>query len=686
MVWAFGQDPRRARGKWYCAVGQTLPVKKKPKGVVRMLRHLQTHRPRKVFLRTALLCGVGLAACGAGDMSLRATDLADPPKVSDATAPIPQELKVTRQPVAPSDEPSLALEVDGDYRTEEPGRHFTRRDLDEELHPLVMPLVEAAYPRLHSTAKGSISVGTVTTGFLVDGASFEEEGPTHRILAKIVDRQTNYTTDEMHDVVLCASKAVAKEFPGHKLGLGNFSRKGGGPLPWSVSHHNGRDADLAFYARTPNNKIAVPEHLYHFNHHLDASDAPEPMHFDTPANWALLKGLVTCGKHLDIQHLFMAPWLKSAVLEYAKKQKEKKEIILQVANLVSQPKKALTHNDHLHIRIDCPSDDDSDGCLSASRAGAAAIGQARGVRARLTALRGDLQAKSAQTRAGAAYLLGLYRDSDAVPHLEKLLRDEALAVRRAALLALLDWQPNGCVAAIDAAVEKESDPGQIALALRGLVQLDALELVQKRFVDQRVLPSTDFATPTLTVRQLAVDLLSESNSLGVARAVVALLDDKDERVREVARNTLGRITNHRTADLVVDLAGANLIEIGGPLPPEAEKSLWQRFFDGLASDTTAQDVALSGFALQGVALASLERTALPDLVRALRLPFPFRDNAARWIEKVAQYKPAVGRGSRSHPATFWPLWLVQKHMISASAIAAVTPASTGGGGLAADSD
>lgn len=140
-----------------------------------MLRHLQSLRQRKVSLRTALLCAVSLAACGAGDRSLRATDLADQPKVAQPAAQTTPEAKPLRKPAPLVDEPSLALETDGDYRTEEPGRHFTRRDLDEELHPLVMPLVEPAYPRLHSTAKGSISVGTVTTGFLVDGAFLKKK-------------------------------------------------------------------------------------------------------------------------------------------------------------------------------------------------------------------------------------------------------------------------------------------------------------------------------------------------------------------------------------------------------------------------------------------------------------------------------------------------------------------------------
>lgn len=618
--------------------------------------------------RSLLGVVVALTACGAGDLALRDTAVPGPTVAhvdsSYASGPVP----------------TRALHTEGDQRIAEPTDRRQRREADGELHPLVMPLAERPYLRIDSHAKGSISVGTVTSGFLVDGASFEPEGPYHKVLDKVADRQTRFTTDEMKALLSCAAQRVGKQYPGHKMHLGNLARMGGGTLPWSVSHHNGRDADLAFYVRTPRGRIAEPDQMYHFNGALEATDAPTALRFDVAANWALVKALATCPGP-DIQYLFIANWLKAPIIAWAHKNKEDKAVIAKVAAILHQPHGALPHNDHLHLRIACSRDDATEGCLDASRAPAEAIGRTPSVQARLPAVRKALRDSDADRRIGALRLLTLYRDFASVPALLATLADPVPAVRRAGLEAMAEWRPAGTAEAIAQAADRESDAGLLAVQLRTLAILDPAAMVP-RFHDLRLVTSTAFDTPNVAVRQLAVDLLSESASLDVARACVPLLADGDAQVREAARRTLGRIVNRTTADL---LAAQDPSPFTTVLAPEAERQLWFAFLDRVPEGTSRDAIALAGLQERGVMVRSLDRAALPQLVQALALPSPFRDNAARWIERVVGMRFSPGQGARATPAAFWPQWLTQKRMVSAAVMASVLPGA-GAMPVAADAD
>lgn len=587
--------------------------------------------------------------------------------------------------------PTEANETEGDYRVAEPMLREERAAVDDGLHPLVMPLGEVPYPRLASRAKGSISIGTVTGGFLVQAAEIPLEGPHHRILQKVSDRQTRFTTDEVRDLLLCAAKAVARDHRGQKLGIGNLSRQGGGPLPWSVSHHNGRDGDLAFFARTPAGAVALPDHLYHYGHDLLARDAPTPMRFDAAANWTLVKALLTCPGRPDIQHLFIASWLREAILRHAREHKEPKELIAQAANTLAQPHGALAHDDHLHIRVGCAPDDATEGCIDASRAPADAVGRTPGVQARLVSVRAGLRSPRAEVRAGAVRLLTLYRDVASIAGIERALLDVDVRVRQMAAQSLGEWQPPGAVAALSAGLDREVDPAVALADLRALAQLDATAELMARLQDFRALESDQFDVPTVVVRKSAAELLADSGSLAVARAVLPLLTDERLDVRETARTTLGRIANRTTADLLAepDLLARLGIESMADMAAEnigrdLERVVWQNFLERIPEDASRDAVALAGLARRGIRVVNLDRGALPELVRALLLPAPYRDNASRWIERIAQQKPMIGRGARANPAQFWPGWLVQKRLVSPGSVAGVAPA--GGSGVAADND
>ncbi len=525
------------------------------------------------------------------------------------------------------------------------------------LDPYVMPLAKHYHPRIASRARGSISVGTVTTGYLVRPAVLALEGRNHRILAQIAPRNTRFTTDELKALVMCAADRVMRAFPGHKLHLGNFSGRAGGDVPWSVSHNNGRDADLAFYARRPDGTIASPEHLYHFGRDLTASDSPTPMVFDVPANWALVKALAQCPS-AHPQRLFIARWLRKALLDFGRASKEPPAVQALVAQLLHQPRRAAAHNDHLHIRIACADDDIAEGCLAPGRAPHSAIGQLAAVRQRLPRVRRALKSSNAKTRAGAAYLLGLYEDRRAMGAVVAALDDPSAEVRQNAGRALRWLDPVGVARRLDQALDDEDSPAVAAVWLDVLDQVGATEFLARRLQDPRTLAGP--AGLRLTVRRRAAELLALGGSLSAAQLLVPLLADPEALVRQTARASLERITNRSRSDLILQLS-ENVVNLT-PNPGE-EIALWQRYLSGLPQPMSRDDVVLDGFRARGLAVEGVGRGDLTAYAVALGWPSPYRDNAADLIARVLRYRPEIGRGSYAAPAAFWRPWLMRRRLV-----------------------
>jgi penicillin-insensitive murein endopeptidase len=576
-----------------------------------------------------------------------------------------------------ADDPAAPNVLADGSRDSEPIALGKRRAVETRIEPGVMPLREARHAFVASGAKGTSSIGTVTGGRVARSAEVPVQGPHHQILAKVAPRHTRFTTDEMRDLLLCAAGKVAADQPGQKLHLGNLSRMGGGPLVWSVSHQNGRDADLAFYTRDLAGKIAFADHLYHFGRNLQSTDGPQPLVFDVAANWSLVKGLLTC-EGPPIQHLFIADWLKRPLLDHANKIKEDKALIARAAAILHQPRNAQPHHDHLHLRIGCSQDDRSEGCLQVARAPAEAIGQSAAVQARLPAVRALLHATDGERRMDAIALLVLYRDAASLPSLRRLLTDPVARVRTFAAKELLGWAPEGLAQDLDVALAAETDAAAAAQQLAGLMQLGATDRVVARLQDRRTLQPAagQMDVPAVAIRGLAAALLSEQQTLDAAQTVLPLLADSDPLVRHLARQTIQRITNLGTAELLAEhMPGLAIAGLEPELPADQEYALWQKWFAGLPAGIDRDTLALRHLqAKLGTPLAAwqLDRGGLPGLVQALALPAPYRDNASRWIAKVVRYWPAAGRGARSQPLAFWGQWLVSRRLVGSQLVASVS--------------
>ena len=535
-----------------------------------------------------------------------------------------------------------------------------------------MPLGQRYHPRLASKAHGSIAVGTVTEGYLAYPAEMPLVGPNHRMLERIVGRYTRFTTDEMKTLLLCVAERVGAAHPEHKLHLGNLSRSRGGDIPWSVSHNNGRDADIAFLSRRPDGTVVSPDHLYSYDRSLQAPGAPEPMIFDVAANWTMVKAVITCPGP-KIQHLFIARWLRYPLIRYARAIREPRKLVYRASVMLRQPRRASAHSDHLHLRIACPADDRAEGCVDRSRAPDSAIGQNAAVRRRLARIRAALGKDDVERRAGAAYLLGLYHDKAALPLLRRALKDPAARVRLEAVEALTRIAPDRAAFDIAAALDVETRPEVANRQLSALQRLGAVELLAARLRDPRVLVGRRFDVPDVIVRMVALQLLDESDSLAAATLVVPLLADPVADVRERAHETLGRIVNRSTADLVLQFAAEDAGDgpqdgrswsLRWPLTSADHVALWTRFLAGVPGGATRDEVALDGFRMRGLPIDGLGNGDLSYLAVALGWERPYVDNAARFISRVVKYAPEIGRGARSSPQRFWLPWLLRRRKIN----------------------
>ncbi|RVU40696.1 hypothetical protein EA187_19840 [Lujinxingia sediminis] len=206
---------------------------------------------------------------------------------------------------------------------------------------------------------GSLSLGTIRQGRLLQPATLAAEGPYHSIIERHRSRNTHFGTREIIAAVELAAERVALEFGGAPLRVGNIAFAHGGPIPWSSSHQAGRDVDLAFYALDSQGHSVPTPDLIHFDDEGHADGYP--LTFDVARNWALARALLT-DPEIRVQWLFVSEGLKRLMLDHAVATGEPADLIERASAVLHQPTDAPPHADHLHVRIGCPLDDRLEGC------------------------------------------------------------------------------------------------------------------------------------------------------------------------------------------------------------------------------------------------------------------------------------------------------------------------------------
>ena len=98
-------------------------------------------------------------------------------------------------------------------------------------------------------------------------------------------------------------------------------------------------------------------------------EPPEPIsprRFDVPRNWALVAALLS-DPSIDVEYLFIAERLRRPLLEHAQAIGAPADLVEKAARTLKQPRRALPHDDHLHLRVRCAPSDKGLGCVDQGR-------------------------------------------------------------------------------------------------------------------------------------------------------------------------------------------------------------------------------------------------------------------------------------------------------------------------------
>jgi penicillin-insensitive murein endopeptidase len=160
-----------------------------------------------------------------------------------------------------------------------------------------------------------------------------------------------------------AAGKVATERPGAMLSVGDISALHGGRLMPHLSHRSGRDADLLFYWTTlAGAPVDTPGWI-----HLEADGlawdekGKRFLRFDVEREWLLVKTLVE-DPEARVQWVFANHNAEALLIERARARGEPSETIVRAMDVMLEPHPGGAHDDHVHVRTQCTSEEIAAGC------------------------------------------------------------------------------------------------------------------------------------------------------------------------------------------------------------------------------------------------------------------------------------------------------------------------------------
>jgi penicillin-insensitive murein endopeptidase len=230
---------------------------------------------------------------------------------------------------------------------------------------LPFALLALACSRVPSPLTPSLagSVGLPHQGCLTNAVQLPSQGPAHRWFRAAGHY---YGTREMVDTIQFAAARVRDQYPGSpKLLVGDLSARRGGRLRGHASHRSGRDVDLLFYMTSVSGEPIDSAGFVKFGAdglaEVETQRGVRWAQFDVARNWALTKALVEAPGP-GVVWLFVSRPLEALLTEYAFASGEDPELVWYAENVMLQPRNALPHDDHFHLRIACSQEQTVQGC------------------------------------------------------------------------------------------------------------------------------------------------------------------------------------------------------------------------------------------------------------------------------------------------------------------------------------
>ena len=510
----------------------------------------------------------------------------------------------------------------------------------------------------------SRSIGTVTDGILVNGRRVAMPHPVLEFLDRQYERGLHYTSGPMLKLLSDAGHHVAEDYPNRPLHLGNLSRRGGGDIPHSVSHNNGRDADIGFFVVDDDGEPVRPPDLLPLDDdgvfdgasydpdewHLPRRELEDvTLHFDSAANWRLVEGLIE-SDHAQIQYIFVSNPLRRMLLEEAQRQNASPSTRRIAAEILVQPGgQTPPHNDHFHIRIHCTAPDVAAGCKRRGRMGPTFVDHSPARDGVIDELGELLDAAEPSSRTTALRRLAHYDNQGLHDEALDLLDDDKPRVRAAAVRLLDDYNP-----AVDTLVrrlDEEDDPRVFveltdALATSGEAATGALVEALSR---DNAVELTPVDAPRTTTSFVA-DALARHQKPEAIPALIDALQTSSDRARPQIAHALRILTNQR---LVSD-ATLRRSEAAGDIAGQ-----WTQWWDEYA-DGDRQQWLVDGFRDAGLDVSTLDSSDIWELCRAIDMDRHLSVNAQRRLEEISEHSVGSLQWDSYDASFYWRRWFERR--------------------------
>ena len=440
--------------------------------------------------------------------------------------------------------------------------------------------------------KDSISVGTVTNGFIVNPVKLPLSGQAYQVMEQQAGRATNFGTDEMVGLIKKTAMKVAEKYPGSIMHVANMAACGGGEIPWSVSHRSGRDVDIAFYMKdAQGHQVHLTKMIGVRPDGTGETDDNQQIFFDTARNWAMIKAIIT-DPDVSVQWIFIANHLKHRLLAFAKEQKEPKDIVKKAAQVMWQPYGSSAHANHIHVRIYCPVDDIMAGCRDIGSNRPWYVDRTKLIEQRVAKLATILRGKAGiDVKKQIIVTLGALGTDSARRTVASVLNTRNTSLRRAAARVFLRWGISQEVAmALPDILQKERD-GLTALFLlyalkqyrgQGRCALMCRVLnIHRQWAAPMAFGQWRFSAIRFAARVLALR--------GEAKAIASLikaLNTRSVRDRKAVLSALRRIAARTLVFNAMDLAPKDLHDV------------WADWYS-MHRDESRLALLVSGFAIDG---------------------------------------------------------------------------------------
>ncbi len=570
---------------------------------------------------------------------------------------------------------------------------------------LIPPWEEPYHPFLNDEPNDvSISVGDVSNGYLINARLLPLPGKTYDILPRQKARGLAWGSDEMIDLLQHTAKQLWRRGR-RRLWLGNIGRRGGGDIPYSVSHNSGRDADIAFCYTNPKGYPVNPPDLVPLDKEGVSTSHGGYYRFDTARTWMVIQALIT-HRNTQVQYLFLSNPLKKKLLEHARKKGIPAGIIKKAERLMGQPGYALPHNDHIHVRIYCSKKDILGGCVNSGNIHGGTRLWRQELAERIEQVTAKLKDPEAEIRARAIERLALFKLRDRVDAMAELLDDPSARVRRAASLAVGELGNQRHVTPMIAAFEIDPEPsvqmdmleslrllggpkagafmarvlaeasfegrqsgplpkdvlrahtvptppppkdGEPPLDEVALAMKLAMGPVETSLFTGHVLPLSD---RRLSVRLAAIEVAADSERPEPVRPLIDLLTHPDPLIRGRAARALRRLPNHST-----DIDWSNPAALPDTL--EAGQARWLAWYRRMGRQSRDTWIA-AGFRAAGYNVPKLDKRHIWEIVRAIPDDNHLSYNSQRTLMRLSKHWPLSLTWPKTDAAWHWTRWFKRR--------------------------